>query len=337
MNERSHRSSRVNAVGGLLVLTAAFAVAGVYHAATWDRPHREAMVAMLVAVYLLSLLIVALPPSLVFATRRRRVGVAAFWNLVCVALVAVSAALDGGLRSPIAAMMFVAVVFASVSYASVALVAAVGFAGLASTVAVGALVGGASWPYVTMFTSALAIVAGTCVWQAHMGRRRRRQLAEASRTDPLTGCLNRRGFVEQYERAVGEAERTGTPFALVEFDIDGFKEVNDVYGHEAGDRLLVQLVRRVRGVLRSADEIARLGGDEFVVLAAGADREGAQALVERIERALSPQTGSIGVAVYPHDGRTLDELYRAADAGVYKTKRSRRSEGKGTRTPGEAN
>lgn len=331
METRSHRSSRVNALGGLLVLTVAFSISAVYHLATWGRPHRPALLAALGVSYLVALAIVALPPSLVFGTRRRQVGVAAFWNIGCVALVAVSAALDGGLRSPIAAMMFVPVVFASVSYGSVPLVAAVGLAGLGSTITIGLLDDNVGWAHVLMFASALALVSGTCVWQAHMGRQRRRQLAEASRTDPLTGCLNRRGFAERYERAVEDAERTGVPFALVEFDIDGFKEVNDIYGHEAGDRLLVQLVRRVRGVMRNADEIARLGGDEFVILAPGADREGAQALVERIERALSPQTGSIGVAVYPHDGRTLDELYRAADAGVYRTKRQRWAERRATR------
>jgi len=150
-----------------------------------------------------------------------------------------------------------------------------------------------------------------------------------ARHDPLTGLLNRAGLTraiaERTERAPGE------PFALFYMDLDGFKPVNDMYGHHIGDELLRAVAERLQSVVREEDAIARIGGDEFVVLASGGDAKSAQELgnrmVEAVEQRPYKVTGdmidigiSAGVAIYPQHGGDLGNLLAEADAALYQAK-----------------
>jgi diguanylate cyclase (GGDEF)-like protein len=150
--------------------------------------------------------------------------------------------------------------------------------------------------------------------------------------DPLTGLPNRLLLEDRIEQALRRSRRTGESFTLIVVDLDGFKDVNDVRGHGAGDAVLRTLARRFEAILRAGDTVARVGGDEFVVLTLGSRTdEQAAALVGRLRHALrrpfrvSGATieidASIGWAVYPTDGTTSDELLSRADGQMYATKR----------------
>jgi diguanylate cyclase (GGDEF)-like protein len=150
--------------------------------------------------------------------------------------------------------------------------------------------------------------------------------------DPLTGLPNRLLLDDRIEQALRHSRRSAEPFTLIAVDLDGFKDVNDVRGHRAGDIVLKTLARRFEAVVREADTVARVGGDEFVVLSIGTGtEERASALVGRLQSALRRPfkvdgasveiDGSIGWSVYPDDGATGEELLARADGQMYATKR----------------
>lgn len=159
------------------------------------------------------------------------------------------------------------------------------------------------------------------------------QLALMVITDPLTAIANRIGFNKRLEEMLQQANRSGCQIGLLFIDLDGFKPINDSYGHQVGDYLLQQVSRRLDRRLRSSDIAARMGGDEFAVLLW--DVSG-PAAVERISRELlahllSPYDcqitecsigASIGASLYPHHGTTASELLSAADSAMYEAKRS---------------
>jgi len=174
-----------------------------------------------------------------------------------------------------------------------------------------------------------AFVAAACgVW---LNLRLRTATAEALR-DPLTGLPNRVLLDDRIEQALRRCRRTGERFTLIVIDLDGFKDVNDVRGHRAGDSVLRTLARRFETVVRASDTVARVGGDEFVVLSTETGTDGtATVLVRRLRHALRRPfrvdgtaieiDGSIGWAVFPVDGTTSDELLSRADGKMYATKR----------------
>ena len=153
--------------------------------------------------------------------------------------------------------------------------------------------------------------------------------------DPLTEIPNRRLLEDRLEQALARADRQHHKIAVLELDLDSFKEVNDTYGHRFGDLMLKSVVTRVAARLRASDTLARTGGDEFTVLADVADASGAQVLASALERVftlpfkvegkLVSVAVSIGVALYPDDGRNADELRAAADKVMYVAKRSKKS------------
>jgi diguanylate cyclase (GGDEF)-like protein len=156
-------------------------------------------------------------------------------------------------------------------------------------------------------------------------------LAHQALHDSLTGLPNRVLLGDRLEQAVLVAEREDRELALLVLDLDRFKEVNDTLGHHAGDRLLQEVGRRLRGALRASDTVARLGGDEFaVVLPGSTDAPGAAAkLLHALESpfVLEGHTlalgGSIGIAQYPAHGVTVESLLRSADIAMYAAKRGR--------------
>ena len=162
-------------------------------------------------------------------------------------------------------------------------------------------------------------------------RQRTAELAYQAQHDHLTGLPNRVLFEERLERAVASAERYGRRLALLFFDLDGFKLVNDTFGHDVGDRVLKELGQRLRTCLRRSDTLARYGGDEFVVLVseikeADDAREVALALLSTLvepfevpgDRAVL--SASIGVSIYPDDAEDASKLRRHADAAMYGAK-----------------
>jgi diguanylate cyclase (GGDEF)-like protein len=148
-------------------------------------------------------------------------------------------------------------------------------------------------------------------------------LRQQSTRDALTGLLNRWGLVDTAAQCTARGERTGTPWSLVAVDLDGFKQVNDRSGHNAGDRLLVATADRWRAVLRSDDVLARIGGDEFVLLLP-ADPAQAVATVDRLRQCTPPEVG-VSAGVAPWFRTTgLDEAMHEADIALYEAKRGGR-------------
>jgi diguanylate cyclase (GGDEF)-like protein len=170
-----------------------------------------------------------------------------------------------------------------------------------------------------------------------------RQLREASYTDPLTGLGNRRALYDTVGRLLSAARAADTPpphFAIMMVDLDRLKPINDQHGHEAGDRVLLQVGEILRRVSRSSDQVVRWGGDEFVMLCQGADMNAASDLAERIRSTVSKQifrvgdgvaartSCSIGFSVYPlipgfNDRGSFEESLAVADAALFSAKRQR--------------
>jgi diguanylate cyclase len=161
----------------------------------------------------------------------------------------------------------------------------------------------------------------------------RARAAEAlALTDALTGLPNRALLDDRIEQAFRSARRTADSFALLVVDLGGFKEVNDIRGHDAGDQVLQSIARRLESVVRASDTAARVGGDEFVVLSLGTRTEDeAAALVGRLRHTLRRPyeveggvveiDASIGWAIFPADGTTPEELLGRADVQMFATKR----------------
>ena len=154
--------------------------------------------------------------------------------------------------------------------------------------------------------------------------------------DALTGLPNRRYLNEWLDAALAGARRAARPLHVLYFDLDGFKSINDRFGHEAGDRALQSVAQRLREAVRASDFIARLGGDEFVaVLSDTVGAGGIPAVIGRIEEslhaALIPElidgeiSASIGDAAFPRDGDTTGALLGAADTTMYDAKLRRRA------------
>lgn len=163
------------------------------------------------------------------------------------------------------------------------------------------------------------------------------QLHRLAHHDPLTGLYNRLRFEEHLREALLRAQQNGTRAALVFIDLNGFKAINDDLGHAAGDQVLIELGRRLQQVLRDSDSVARLGGDEFVVLLEGLSpqrsiKEEAAAIAAKLLTAVLPpinldqgqqQIGvSLGIALYPEHGSSVDRLLHSADQAMYEAKRS---------------
>ena len=157
--------------------------------------------------------------------------------------------------------------------------------------------------------------------------------AYAADHDHLTGAASRRAFFALAELEHARSLRSGSPLALLLFDVDHFKRINDRHGHGVGDRVLCEIVARTRGAVRGIDHCARLGGEEFAVLLPDADGPSALVVAERVRAALdtglrAPQlvdyTVSIGVALL-EEGETLDGLMARADAALYEAKAAGRN------------
>lgn len=157
------------------------------------------------------------------------------------------------------------------------------------------------------------------------------ELEKIAHYDTLTGIPNRRLLSDRMVQELGRARRSGRPMAVCYLDLDGFKPVNDKYGHKAGDQVLIEVSRRLQQILRTGDTLARIGGDEFVLLFCDLAQE--QQYYQALERVLSAiaqpmpigankvsVSASIGVTLFPRDDADADTLLRHADQAMYQAK-----------------
>jgi diguanylate cyclase (GGDEF)-like protein/PAS domain S-box-containing protein len=163
------------------------------------------------------------------------------------------------------------------------------------------------------------------------------KIKEIAFYDDLTGLPNRRLVDDRLNQALAQAERSEQLLAVCYLDLDGFKPINDTYGHAAGDRLLIEIARRLQASVRANDTVGRMGGDEFVLLLTGLENvEEYQVVLERVIEAINQPvavdatpdatvTSSIGVALFPQDATSPDTLLRYADQSMYIAKQNGRN------------
>ena len=164
-----------------------------------------------------------------------------------------------------------------------------------------------------------------------LARESESQLAFLAERDPLTGLYNRRRFERELAERMEAATRDKQRLALLFFDLDEFKSVNDLFGHRMGDTVLLQVAGEIRSQLRKSEFFARIGGDEFALLVADITDESLRALADRLMRAVGSMsfnlgeerlslTSSLGIAIYPNHASTPQELIAHADSAMYQAK-----------------
>jgi diguanylate cyclase (GGDEF)-like protein len=166
-------------------------------------------------------------------------------------------------------------------------------------------------------------------------RRLQSRLEDDAGHDALTGLINRRAFIDILEAAIHRSTRHRTRLGLAFIDLDGFKQINDLYGHIAGDQLLLAVSARLTQTIRKGDIVARMGGDEFVVLVEPDQNEGSEILAQRLTEAFRQPfqiagkslavTMSIGLAFAPEHAREAELLIRCADMAMYRVKNTGRN------------
>jgi diguanylate cyclase (GGDEF)-like protein len=163
-------------------------------------------------------------------------------------------------------------------------------------------------------------------------------------TDVLTGLPNKRALDDTFKRMLAQAGRTQSRLAVVLFDIDHFKRINDTQGHDTGNEALAAVGALLREELRASDVAGRMGGDEFVMLLPDTDGTGALQLAEKVRQAMhrvrlrgldTPMTGSFGVATFPDDSVEVDALMRIADRALYTAKQNGRDRVEAPSTVGD--
>jgi diguanylate cyclase (GGDEF)-like protein len=180
------------------------------------------------------------------------------------------------------------------------------------------------------------VLGGLIAWMMHMLMRNRSELADLAMYDALTGLPNRHLMEDRTQMALARQRRHPEQLcAMLFFDLDGFKDINDRHGHKAGDAVLRATAERARATVRRNDTVARWGGDEFIVLLEEVSQGALDTLQQRLRdeieapiefEGLTLRVGvSIGVAIYPDNGANLDDMVKIADRGMYLDKTRRKS------------
>ena len=189
--------------------------------------------------------------------------------------------------------------------------------------------------YVSWLVAGASIVLlglfGFYRWARSRERDAAERIEQLAHYDVLTGLPNRVLLIDRLEQEVARARRNERGFALLMFDLDGFKQVNDQWGHAAGDRVLAMVGERARASVRASDTVGRLGGDEFLAILPEASREGAVQVAEKLREAIAQPYplaegkallgASVGISFYGEHGDNAELLQRAADGALYEAKR----------------
>ena len=189
--------------------------------------------------------------------------------------------------------------------------------------------------YVTvLLVGSIAVLAGLFAGYRRVQRREReaqRRIEHLAHFDVVTGLPNRALLADRLAQEAARARRASRGFAVLLFDLDGFKEVNDTWGHAAGDRVLAIVAERARKCVRASDTVGRLGGDEFLAILPEVGLEGALVAAEKIRESMAQPCelgnasatigASVGVSLFPEHGSDPESLQRAADAALYRAKR----------------
>ncbi|HSW16583.1 MAG TPA: diguanylate cyclase [Ramlibacter sp.] len=204
-----------------------------------------------------------------------------------------------------------------------------------------AVMGHLPFSAVTFRAVEVGVMVEAAIWALALGLRLRRQQEDRARAlelashDPLTGLYNRRGFLDQALPVFSTSARSARPLAVVMLDIDHFKRINDVHGHDAGDRTLVAVAEQLRSICRRGDIVARWGGEEFVMLLPETQGDQAHALAERLREVFAGTVVALGdggstnfTASFGVAGRrgamSLEDVLRASDAALYAAKHAGR-------------
>jgi diguanylate cyclase (GGDEF)-like protein len=162
------------------------------------------------------------------------------------------------------------------------------------------------------------------------GKLAEERIEKLSHFDQLTGLPNRTLLNDHFKFALGLAQRSGESLAVMFLDLDHFKDINDTLGHSIGDQLLIAVAKRIKSALREEDTLSRQGGDEFILILPGSDAVGAALVAAKLVEVVAEPchieqhelivTPSIGIAIYPHDGESLELLSKNADTAMYRAK-----------------
>ena len=251
------------------------------------------------------------------------------WSIACMALIYGAAQIDGGAESPISWLLILPVVYASINYpvAATALIAAA-----ASLGALGLMITAGDWGGGDWFRLLFVITFDVMALSSAMNRRAyalaEERLTIVSMHDGLTGCLNNAAFHQRLRAEAARAQRSGRPFSVVMCDADGFKTINDTYGHEVGDEILRLMGRVLLNSARASDDVGRVGGDEFGILLTDTTQEQAEAMARRLHDAVRdtrfpvPATLSAGAATWLGSADTVLAAMQRADAAMYEAKRT---------------
>jgi diguanylate cyclase (GGDEF)-like protein len=253
------------------------------------------------------------------------------WAASAASLPAGVAVYLGGASLAACSLLYLGPVVYSFSFLSPAAALTAAGVAAASLAAALALLDDPSAPVLELWvvTVAALAAAGGVVWaMRHRYEDALAGMSSAARTDPLTALLNRRGLDESFELELERARRGGRKLSLLVGDLDGFKLVNDRYGHKAGDLALERVSAILRRRKRRIDTVARLGGEEFALIVPDANDRSAYMLAERLRAATAeefaadplPLTISFGVASYPSHGDSCQSLMGAADDALYAAK-----------------
>jgi len=180
----------------------------------------------------------------------------------------------------------------------------------------------------------IAVLAGLFVVYRRVQVRERetqRRIERLAHFDTVTGLPNRALLSDRLGQEAARSRRNGRPFAVLLFDLDGFKSVNDTWGHAAGDRVLAIVAERTRQCVRSSDTVGRLGGDEFLAILPETTLDGALGVADKLREALrapydldkarASLSASVGVSLFPEHGTDPEMLQQRADAALYAAKR----------------
>jgi diguanylate cyclase (GGDEF)-like protein len=208
-------------------------------------------------------------------------------------------------------------------------------AGLLLPVALGSFSQGQTLVLALVETLCLAVVAAGILLLARRLRISHQALWALARRDELTGVGNYRGLHERLAEEIARHQRHSREFALVLLDLDGFKAVNERFGHLEGDRLLAEIGTALSGEVRAEDSVFRQGGDEFAVIVPEANAEEAEEVAARMRARVSrrgfgtdatrPVTAATGFAMFPADGDSGEALLGFADSDLFAAKRERRA------------